>query len=215
MPHIFGKTDADTAYGLAYAHSEDDFGTIQSVILAARGNLASVYGRNSAPIDFMVHLLRIWDTVNERYETDLSPETRAICEATADGVNRYIELHPREARRGVYPVTGKDVVAGFVMKVPLFFGLDETLKDLMAPERKHEVSKKRTTQAFLLGADSSLPTGSTTFAVAAGLAADGKTRIAVNSHQPWDGPVAWYEAHLRSEEGWDMVGGVLTSLPRP
>ena len=66
VPHIFGKTDADTAYGLAYAHSEDDFETIQSVILAARGNLASVYGRNSAPVDFMVSLLRVWDTVNAR-----------------------------------------------------------------------------------------------------------------------------------------------------
>ncbi len=24
VPHIFGKTDADAAYGLAYAHCEDD-----------------------------------------------------------------------------------------------------------------------------------------------------------------------------------------------
>jgi acyl-homoserine-lactone acylase len=45
VPHIFGHTDADAAYGLAYAHSEDDFLTIQQVLLAARGNLASVYGK--------------------------------------------------------------------------------------------------------------------------------------------------------------------------
>jgi acyl-homoserine-lactone acylase len=25
VPHINGKTDADAAYGLAYAHSEDEF----------------------------------------------------------------------------------------------------------------------------------------------------------------------------------------------
>ena len=25
VPHIFGHTDADAAYGLAYAHAEDDF----------------------------------------------------------------------------------------------------------------------------------------------------------------------------------------------
>ena len=25
VPHIFGKTDADAAFGLAYAHAEDDF----------------------------------------------------------------------------------------------------------------------------------------------------------------------------------------------
>ena len=28
VPHIYGKTDADTAFGLAYAHAEDDFATI-------------------------------------------------------------------------------------------------------------------------------------------------------------------------------------------
>ena len=34
MPHIFGKTDADVAYGVAYAHAEDDF-----QLLAARNDL--------------------------------------------------------------------------------------------------------------------------------------------------------------------------------
>ena len=44
IPHILGKTDADTAYGLAYANAEDDFATIQDVFLAVRGKLASVEG---------------------------------------------------------------------------------------------------------------------------------------------------------------------------
>jgi penicillin amidase/acyl-homoserine-lactone acylase len=213
VPHIFGKTDADAAYGLAYAHAEDDFGTIQDTLLASRGKLAAVYGKSAAPVDYMVHLLRIWDAVDEKYESDLSPETRAICEAAAAGFNRYAELHPRELKRGVYPVTGKDVVAGFVQKVPLFFGLDSVLREIMAPERKREISHKQTEQVFLPGATPGLPTGSNTFAVAPSLSADGKTRLAVNSHQPWDGPVAWYEAHIRSEEGWDMVGGVFPGTP--
>ena len=29
VPHVFAATDAEVAYGLAYAHSEDDFKTIQ------------------------------------------------------------------------------------------------------------------------------------------------------------------------------------------
>ena len=36
VPHIYGKRDADAAFGLAYAHAEDDFATIQDVILATR-----------------------------------------------------------------------------------------------------------------------------------------------------------------------------------
>src|SRR5512139_1548318 len=47
VPHIFGHTDKDAAYGLAYAHSEDDFLTVQQVLLAARGQLATVYGKDS------------------------------------------------------------------------------------------------------------------------------------------------------------------------
>ena len=38
VPHIFGRTDADAAYGLAYAHAEDDFELIQQALLAARGD---------------------------------------------------------------------------------------------------------------------------------------------------------------------------------
>ena len=81
VPHVFGKTDADAAFGLAYAHAEDDFATIQGSLLAARGKLASVYGQSGAPNDYMVALLRNWDFVDARYEKDLAPETRALCEA--------------------------------------------------------------------------------------------------------------------------------------
>src|SRR3546814_227250 len=31
-PHIFGRTDADVAYGVAFAHAEDDFSTLQEVL---------------------------------------------------------------------------------------------------------------------------------------------------------------------------------------
>ncbi|MEC8257330.1 MAG: penicillin acylase family protein, partial [Bacteroidota bacterium] len=40
VPHIYGKTDADTAYGLAWAHAEDDFVTIQKAYLAGNGMLS-------------------------------------------------------------------------------------------------------------------------------------------------------------------------------
>ena len=52
VPHIFGITDADVAYGLAWAHSEDDFKTIQDILLAERGKLASVYVKSAAVNDY-------------------------------------------------------------------------------------------------------------------------------------------------------------------
>ncbi|MBN1636795.1 MAG: penicillin acylase family protein, partial [Deltaproteobacteria bacterium] len=108
VPHIFGESDPDVAFGLAYAHAEDDYQTIEGTLLAARGKLASVYGPKAAPNDYMVHLLRVWDVVNARYETDLSPETKALCDAYADGLNYYASLHPRQVHAGLYPARGID-----------------------------------------------------------------------------------------------------------
>ncbi len=201
VPHIFGQTDADVAYGLAYAHAEDDFLTIQQTLLAARGHLATVYGKDAAPNDYMVHLLRVWDVVDEKYVSDLSPQTRSICEAYANGLNHYAALHPAEALPGIFPVSGKDIVAGSVHKSPLFFGLDRALAELFGPERPES------------SPTSSASSGSNTFSVSPLRSADGQTFLAVNSHQPWEGPVTWYEAHLHSEEGWDAVGGLFPGMP--
>ena len=58
VPHIYGKTDADVAYGLAWAHSEDDFKTIQEAYLAGNGLLSKHIGLKGAPIDFISQLIR-------------------------------------------------------------------------------------------------------------------------------------------------------------
>ena len=46
VPHVLGKTDADAAFGLGYAQSEDDFATLQDVVLATRGVLAPRQGQD-------------------------------------------------------------------------------------------------------------------------------------------------------------------------
>ena len=47
VPHIYGKTDADAAFGLAYANAQDDFFNIQEAVLKARGKYSSIYGNLS------------------------------------------------------------------------------------------------------------------------------------------------------------------------
>jgi acyl-homoserine-lactone acylase len=213
VPHVYGRTDADAAFGLAYAHAEDDFATIQGALLAARGRLASVQGRGGAANDYMVGLLRVSETVEAKYATDLSPEVRKVCEAYAEGLNYYAALHPAAVWPYVFPVRGQDVVAGFVHKLPLFFGLDRTLRDLFGPSRRAAVSAKGPAATAAAADPGESPYGSNAFAVGPARAADGFTRLAVNSHQPWDGPVAWYEASVKSEEGWDMSGGLFPGTP--
>src|SRR4051812_6799664 len=77
VPHILGRTDADAAFGLAYAQSEDDFGTLQDVVLATRGVLARDKGAKAAPTDYVVALLDVWPTVDKHY-AELPAELREL-----------------------------------------------------------------------------------------------------------------------------------------
>ena len=43
----------------------------------------------------------------------------------------------------------------------------------------------------------------------------GKSYLNINTHQPLEGPFSWYEAHLHSEEGWNMLGGLFPGSPFP
>jgi penicillin amidase/acyl-homoserine-lactone acylase len=197
VPHITGATDADVAFGLAWAHAEDDFATIQDVTLATRGTLATEQGPKGAVTDYIVRLLRVWPTVDARYEKDLPADLKQVLEAYADGINAYGARHPEKVAPGLLPVTGRDIAAGFVFKTPFFYGLDNTLRQVNEPTNGKPM----------------LPVGSNGVAVAASRSSEGATRLLVNSHQPYTGPVAWYEAVLESGQGWHVAGGFFPGSP--
>ena len=93
VPHVLGRTDADAAFGLAYAQSEDDFETLQDVVLATRGVLARSKGAGAAPTDYVSALLDVWPTVDAHY-AELPADLRKLMEAYADGVSVYAARHP-------------------------------------------------------------------------------------------------------------------------
>ena len=206
VPHIYGHTDEDAAYGLAYAHAEDDFKTIQDILLVSRGMLASVKGKDSAPIDYLVGLLKIWEDVEKNIDK-ISPKVLSICNAYSDGINKFIEDNPKKIIGDIYPVKGKDIIAGFAFRTPLMFRLDSYIKKLMEDEKPNfsEYSNTIKTEFSMYG--------SNMFAVSPKRSNDKHTRIAINSHQPWEGPVTWYEVHIHSNEGWNITGGLFPGSP--
>ncbi len=68
VPHIFGKTDADVAYGLAWAHAEDDFKTIQQGYLAGNALLGKHMGAKGAGADFIAQFIGSKEIVDQDYE---------------------------------------------------------------------------------------------------------------------------------------------------
>jgi acyl-homoserine-lactone acylase len=210
VPHIFGARDIDAAFGLAYAHAEDDFATMQDVLLVTRGKLATLHGVDAAKTDYLVQFMDVWNVVDAGYESRINQQTRDHAEAYADGVNFYASENPDNIAVGLLPVTGKDIIAGFTFKTPLFYGFDQVVAAVVEGRYGTGLDKL----AHLQVTDLPQPDiGSQGIAIAPSLSEDGHTRLLVNSHQPLTGPVAWYEARVKTDEGWDMVGSTFPGSP--
>ena len=210
VPHIFGQTDADASFGFGYAHAEDDWKHIQESIMGARGMTSQYKGKDSAPQDYLYDLFKVREAVEEKYLTDLKPETRAVIKAYAAAVNLYGIENPDEVAPGILPVTEHDVVAGYTWMTPFFYRLDGKLEELFTDENKPAVSPWQQQSSLNLP---EAVRGSNGFAIAPSRSSDGHTRLVVNSHQPMNGVYAWYEAHMVSEEGLNIAGAGFPGTP--
>lgn len=215
VPHIYGARDADAAFGLAYAHAEDDFETIQETVAATRGVLARYRGMDAAAVDYISSLLGVWETVEARYASDVPADVKAMAEGYVAGLNLYASEHPELTWAGLAPFTPADVVAGFIFKTPFFYGLDGTLLQLFGKDYTQSIALDPAgpKKSFLLGPRPASELGSNAFAVTPARSGDGVTRLLINSHQPLTGPVAWYEAQMTSGEGLDITGGLFPGTP--
>jgi penicillin amidase/acyl-homoserine-lactone acylase len=216
VPHIIGERDVDAAFGFAYAQAEDNWQIIHDSIPFYRGTNAAINGKDAATIDFLIHWLGIWEDLDAGYKTELKPETRAYIEAFADGINFYAALHPEETNQRLFPINGKDIVAGYMLRHLLFYGFDAPVIELFEEQRKYPISRgeqavtesDRLSHGVTIGG---LPVGSNAMTVSPSNSTDGSTMLAINSHQPTTGPVAWYEAHVQSNEGLNIMGGLFPS----
>ena len=208
VPHIYGATDADAAFGLAYAQAEDAWPIMEGSLPFFRGSAGLYEGREGAQSDYLVKWLDLWGTLDRDYEQVLSPEIRRYVEAFAEGFNAFIRDNPSEAKHPeLLPITGKDIIAGHMLRHPLFYGFDGPGLELFGEERPNTVSKAP------YNPKPKDPIGSNATAIAPSRTEDGSTYLIINSHQPLTGPVAWYEAHLQSGEGLDVMGGLFPGAP--
>lgn len=196
VPHIYAPTDAEVAYGLAWAQCEDDFKTIQEFMLIIKGFSGRKDGIDGAKLDYATGMLRSHEIARERYEREVSPSFQKYLRAFAAGVNRWAELHPNEVLiKQAFPVTEYDLAAGFNLGLSLMAGVQDGFTKIM----EHKLEPLSTLN---------LPKGSNAMAVNGNKTEDGKAYIAINSHQPLEGALSWYEAHLVSGEGMNILGGV-------
>lgn len=194
VPHIFGKTDAATTYGLAWATCEDDFVTVQKMLLTVNGRLAEVDGKNGAILDYLTFISGAMDIVDTAYDGAFTAGFKKVIEAYAQGLNDYAAAHPLELLRpNLFPVHPKEIVAQYVVTNMLLTDVYlDVQKIFLGDIKNYEVN---------------LPNGSNAFAFNSTRTQDGKTYLVVNSHQPLESLFSWYEAHLVSDEGLNILGG--------
>ncbi len=215
VPHVFGRTDPDVAYGVGYAHAEDDFATLEEVFAMTRGRLGALTGADGAKTDYVLHLLGARETVDRDYDKQPA-DVRALLDGYASGINRYASRHPGEVRLArLFPIDGHDVATGFVLRSPFFFGLDKTIAALAGDKPLPPASAGPMPDAPDVTPLGVAERGSNGFAVAPRRSADRATRLISNAHQPWTGAAAWYELVVHSGTGWNFAGATFPGVPYP
>ncbi|MFZ9386351.1 MAG: penicillin acylase family protein [Chitinophagaceae bacterium] len=194
IPHVFAPTDPEVAYGIAWAHAEDDFETLQQVVLSGKTRLGTGLGRKGAEADYVIQFLRCRETVEEQWNK-LSPDFVELIRGYVAGLNAYARAHPAEVKyKHAFPFDEKEYMTAVVFSVSLFCGVDDVLPQILG-------GKVATLPGFSTQ-------GSNAFAMNSEKTTTGESFLAINAHQPNTGPVAFYEAHLQSEQGWNMLGGL-------
>jgi acyl-homoserine lactone acylase PvdQ len=219
VPRVHGRTDADAAFALGYAFSEDDFALLQEAMAAGNLHRLTASGKSEAQVAYLLQLFRVPQQADAAWET-LAPATRAYLDGYAAGINLFAARHPKEiARPGLFPLGGRDILRNSIFQTPLFYGMSRTLSRLVAPDAERDLGAGQGLQVkavpcpmLLLCADRT-EQGSNAFAVAPRASSDGATRLIANSHQPLQGVLAWLEASVSSDEGLNFTGGAFPSSP--
>jgi len=201
VPHIYAPTDAEVAYGFAWAQAEDHFKLIQEGYLAGNGLLGKLIGLKGAGADFLTQLIQSEETVNKYYNT-LDKKFIALAEAFAAGLNAYSKKHPEEIlEKKLFPLTVKKLLRYTQLQLFISNEADKLVSGIVNnslswPYKIEEDSK-----------------GSNFIAVSRNRTGSDETFLAINTHQPLEGPTSWYEAHLVSEEGTNIIGAAFPGTP--
>ncbi len=201
VPHIFAKTDAELAYGLAWAHAEDDFETIQEAYLAGNSLLSKHIGLRGAPIDFLSQLIRSDDTIDSLFHT-IDENFIKVVQGYANGLNSFANNHPEQVLVDkLFPITPRKMLKYSLLQLFIF------------SEGEKAVLSIFNNTAGVIDTSNDRGLGSNLFVFSSKKTKNNETYLGVNTHQPLEGPTSWYEVHLISEEGTNIIGATFPGAP--
>jgi penicillin amidase len=202
VPHVFGKTDAATVFGFAYAQAVDNFYRLERNYIQSIGRSAEAYGPAGVQSDQINRGLEIPRLAREEYRR-LPANVRALVDAFAEGLNFYLAKHPAVKPQLLtrmepwYPLA---YIRYNYYQNGFFFstGIHRDSVRLARASR---------------GVESS--TGSNGWAIGPSRSASGHAMLFINPHLPFFGTGQVYEGHVHSEQGWDFTGYTRLGFPLP
>lgn len=192
VPHIFGNTDAEAAYGLAWASSEDTFEDMQELIIAGKGMMGKYQGIKGAEADFFTHVIQINALVDSKMH-ELPKDFLQYLDGYAQGINKYAKLNPKKvAVKGLFPINVRDILKSSVVMMALITRSGDALDKIYNGKLD----------------DIKMGLGSNAFAINSKKSTDGGTYLCVNPHLEMIGSFSFYEAHIASNEGLNISGSL-------
>jgi acyl-homoserine-lactone acylase len=207
IAHIYGKSDADTVFGMIYAQAEDDFGRIERNYLNGLGMLAQAKGESAVYSDLRQRLFIDPSRLQAKYRA--SPAwLKALMDAWADGLNYFLAKHPAVAAK---------VIRHFEPWMALSFtegsigGDIETvdlgkLREFYPMQSASPAAAPGTIPAAKAAAVAEpAPGGSNGFAIAPSRSASGHALLWINPHTSY-----YFRSELQmvSEQGLNVYGAV-------
>jgi acyl-homoserine-lactone acylase len=203
-PHVFGRTDASTVFGFAYAQAEDNFPQLEENFVLAIGRGAELYGPDLLAQDRLNRTLRVEQLARADYDA-LDLHLRALCDAFAAGVRYYLERHPSIHSR---------LLTRIEPWYPLAFIRYSYYQNGFVHDPKLGALTLQTADGGRLE-----PThnGSNGWVIAPSRSATGHAMLFIDPHLGYFGPGQVYEGHIHSDEGsgWEFSGYARFGFPFP
>jgi len=201
IPHIYGKTDANAAFGLLYAQCEDDFPRVEMNYIEKLGRLSEVNGQKDLYNDLLIRL--IIDSSDAIKDYNNAPVwLKKLCNAYADGINYFLYKNPQvkpallKRFEPWFPMLWTDGSIGAISTAGI--GVRE-LENFYSDENKPLAIKEYAEQY------EEKVTGSNGFAFAPKITKSHHAILYINPH------VTFYfrpEVHVISDEGLNAYGAV-------
>ena len=199
IPHVSGKTDADTVFGVMYAQAEDDFNRVETNLINAMGRLAETEGEAEVFRDLRMKLFVDPGDLKSHYAA--SPDSlKVLMDGWADGLNYFLRTHPKVAPRLIGHFEpwmalsftegsiGGDIERVSIPQLEAFYGNGPNVPGTVA-----------------LGVYPPEPTGSNGFAIAPSNSASHHALLWINPHTTF---FFRAEAQVTSDEGLNAYGAL-------